>query len=102
VALLPKNWFPRDHRIQRPTQQQAERLEAFEMTYFAITGRAHGDAEDYCMLFECDTVEQARQAFIVETRRTAGITEADVEEGDEYSNVYITTVLSSQTPIEVL
>lgn len=72
------------------------------MTHFAITGRAHGDDEDYCMLFECETVGEARQAFITETRRTAGITEADVEEGDEYSNVYITTVLASETPIEVL
>lgn len=72
------------------------------MTHFAITGRAHGDDEDFCMLFECDTVEQARQAFITETRHNRGITEADVEDGDEYSNVYITTVLASETPIAVL
>lgn len=72
------------------------------MTYFAITGRAHGDDEDYCMLFDRCTVGEARQQFIDETRRIAGITEADVEEGDEYSNVYITTVLASETPIAVV
>ena len=31
-----------------------------------------------------------------------GVTDTDVEEGGEEMNVYITTVLASETPIEVL
>lgn len=72
------------------------------MTYFANTGRAHGDEEDTCRLFECATAVEARQAFIDETRISVGITPEDVAEEYEDSNVYITTVLSSETPIEVL
>lgn len=72
------------------------------MTYFAITGRLHGDDEDWCSLIQADTVEAARQAFIDETRFINNVTPEDVASGDEYANVYITTVLRSDTPIEVV
>lgn len=76
------------------------------MTYFAITGRLHGDDEDWCSLIQADTAEVARQAFIDETRETNGVTPEDaardIAEGYEDSNVYITTVLTSETPIQIL
>lgn len=72
------------------------------MTHFAITGRLHGDDEDHCRIFECDTVVEARQAFIDEVRISGNITPEDVESGEEYANVYITTVLRSSSPIEVV
>lgn len=72
------------------------------MTYFAVTGRLHGDDEDWCSLIQADTVEAARQTFIDETRFINGITSEDVASGDEYTNVYITTVLRSSSPIEVI
>lgn len=72
------------------------------MTYFAITGRLHGDYEDWCSLIQADTVEAARQTFIDETRRVNDASAEDIAEEYEETNVYITTVLMSQTPIEIL
>ncbi len=71
------------------------------MTYYAVIGRLHDDDEDTCWLYQCDTVAEARQQFINEIRRDNDIPEADVVAGWEYTNVYITNVLSSTTPIEM-
>lgn len=72
------------------------------MSHYAVTGRMHGDWEDTCSLYECDHASDARQDFIDDMRALEGITPEQVEEGGEEMNVYITTVLRSETPIEVV
>lgn len=67
--------------------------------FIAVIGRMHGDDEDQCRLYEGLTVAQARQQFINELRRDDNIPEADVVAEYEYTNVYITHVLSSRDEI---
>ena len=69
--------------------------------YIVIIGRAHGDDEDHARDYQHATVPDARQAFINEVRADEGIPEDDVVKGYEYTKVYITHVLTSQSPITV-
>lgn len=70
--------------------------------YIAIIGRMHGDDEDQdqVRMYVHMTVVDARQLFINELRRDEQVPEADVVAEYEYTNVYITHVLTSVSPIE--
>ena len=70
------------------------------MPYFAITGRLHGEDEDTAEVYQCETLEQARQMFIDEQRRAFGVELEDLD--CEIANVYITTCFRSETKIEVV
>lgn len=72
------------------------------MPYYAITGRAHGDDEDDVMLIEAGGSNEAAQKFVVEQRRQADITPEAVLAGHEWANVYITTIVVSETPITLV
>jgi len=69
--------------------------------YIVIIGRAHGDDEDHARDYEHTTEVDARQAFINDVRRDQDTPEADVVAGYEYTNVYITHVLTSTSPTNV-
>lgn len=69
--------------------------------YIMIIGRLHGDDEDHARDYQHTTVESARQAFINDVRAADEITEADVVAEYEYTNVYISLVLTSESPINV-
>lgn len=69
--------------------------------YIVVIGRAHGDDEDHARTYGDMTEVQARQAFINDVRRDEGIPEVDVVAGYEYTNVYITHFITSQSPINV-
>lgn len=69
--------------------------------YIVIIGRAHGDDEDHARNYGDMPIVEARQAFINDVRRDEGIPEDDIVAGYEYTNVYITQVLTSQSPINV-
>jgi hypothetical protein len=66
------------------------------MTYYAITGRVHGDDEDVCVLVEAASRNEAVQQFLDIMREQAGIT---FDPADEYTNVYVNSIVSSATPI---
>lgn len=74
---------------------------AIHHNYIVVIGRAHGDDEDHARNYGDMTIVQARQAFINDVRADGGIPEVDVVKGYEYTNVYITHVLTSQSPINV-
>jgi hypothetical protein len=61
----------------------------------------HGDDEDHARDYEMRTVPEARQCFINEVRAEEGVPEADVVAEYEYTNVYITHVLTSTSPITI-
>ena len=67
--------------------------------FIVVIGRAHGDDEDHARQYESLTVTEARQRFINEVRHDEGIPEEDVVKEYEYTNVYITRVLTSTAPI---
>lgn len=69
--------------------------------YIVIIERAHGDDEDHARDYKYMTEADARQAFINDVRRDEGIPEVDVVAGYEYTNVYITHFITSQSPINV-
>lgn len=72
------------------------------MTYYAITGRVHGDDEDVARVLQADSLEQAEQAFVELLREDYGISESDAATGEEWTNVYVNTVFSSNTEIELV
>lgn len=67
--------------------------------YIAIVGRMHGDDEDQVRMYGHMTVVDARQMFINDLREDDQVPEADVVAEYEYTNVYITHVLTSDSPI---
>jgi hypothetical protein len=69
--------------------------------YIMIIGRLNGDDEDHPRDYQHTTVADARQAFINELRRDEQVPEADVIAEYEYTNVYITHVLTSASPINI-
>lgn len=72
------------------------------MTYYAITGRVHDADEDGARVLQADSLEQATQAFVKLLREDYGISEADAATGEEWANVYVNTVFSSNTEIELV
>ena len=69
--------------------------------FIVVIGRAHGDDEDHARSYGDMTVPEARQRFINEVRYDEGICEEDVVKEYETANVYITHVLTSQSPIKL-
>lgn len=85
----------------RGMYDQPERQLSTYHNYSVIIGRAHGDEEDHARNYGDMTEVDARQAFINDVRRNEDIPEADVVAGYEYTNVYITHFITSQSPINV-
>jgi hypothetical protein len=85
----------------RGMYDKPEKQMASYHNYIVIIGRAHGDDEDHARTYGDMTEVQARQAFINDVRRDEGIPEVDVVAGYEYTNVYITHFITSQSPINV-
>ena len=69
------------------------------MTHYAIIGRAHGDDEDTCLLIDAETVQEACYQFYNLIREAAGISDADLATGEEWTNVYITHAVSCDRPL---
>lgn len=69
--------------------------------FIVVIGRMHGDDEDHARQYGDMTVVEARERFISEVREDEGISAEDIAAGYEYTNVYITHVLTSQSPINV-
>lgn len=72
------------------------------MRYYAITGHTHEAEEDTTMIFKANNALKAGMEFIAALRERAGITPADVDRGEEWANVYIVRVLTSETEITFL
>ena len=72
------------------------------MAYYAITGRVHDADDDVARVLQADSLEQAEQAFVKLLREDYGISEADAATGEEWTNVYVNTVFSSNTEIELV
>lgn len=71
------------------------------LNYIIVIGRLHGDDEDHARQYGDMTVPEARQHFINEVRYDNGVTEDEVVREYETANVYITHVLTSQSPINL-
>jgi hypothetical protein len=76
------------------------------MTYYAITGRIHGDDEDVLYVYGPCSKEEALGAFRADMRETSGLKEEDLRRlakeisGDpEYFPGYINSIVESESAI---